>query len=134
MARETDIGGAVATYWSMLPVAVTGAQVVAAWSAAAGQVWKDELYVVDEDAAVWADFLFNSGQVRMTVCECALLVPRGDGPATHALTVVADAQADLNLGWALHTRMLEAVCGADWANPTSGARAVESWTSFGATR
>jgi hypothetical protein len=61
-----DLDAAVATYWSSMRVGVSDADIVAAWSAAAGAVWKDELYVADRDGATCASFLANSGQARMT--------------------------------------------------------------------
>jgi hypothetical protein len=120
-----DLDAAVATYWSLLRVGVTEADVTAAWTAAAGAVWKDEVHVADGRAS----FLFNSGHVRMTVCECALLVATLTTGVTHFLTVTADASLDL--GWALHTRTLDATWGDGWSNPSFGAEARRSWASFG---
>ena len=64
-----------AIYWSSTRVGVTDASVAEAWSQAAEASWRDELYVTERDDVTWAGFLFNSGDVRMTVCECALLIP-----------------------------------------------------------
>jgi hypothetical protein len=127
---ELDLDTAVATYWSDMRVGVTDADIVAAWTAAAGAVWKDELYVTESDGVTRASFLFNSGHVRMSVCECALLVAPVWGPTTNFLTVVVEESFGLNLGWALHTRTLDATWGAGWYNPSFGAEAVRSWTSF----
>src|SRR5262245_9026198 len=101
-----DLDAAVATYWSMTRA---GTDVVRAWTQAAHAIWKDELYVQDGRAS----FLANSGHARMTVCECVLLAR-----PTHFLTVVLEASFGLNLGWALHTRTLDATWGEGWPNPS----------------
>lgn len=119
------LDAAVATYWSLMRVGVTGDDVVAAWTAAASAVWKDELYVDGGRAS----FLANSGHARITVCECALLVAPPGG-TTHFLTAVLEESFGLNLGWALHTRTLDAAYGEGWPNPSFGGEAVRSWTSF----
>ena len=49
---------------------------------------------------------------------------------THFLTVVSEESFGLNLGWALHTRTLDATWGEGWPNPSFGAEALRSWTSF----
>ncbi|HWK29985.1 MAG TPA: hypothetical protein VNS09_25675 [Solirubrobacter sp.] len=118
-----DLDAAIGTYWSEVRVGVTGADVAAAWSAAAQAVWKDEVHVDQRDGATRASFLANSGQARMTVCECALLV----APAQF-LTVVLEQVLGLNLGWAIHTRTLDATWGEDWPNPSFGERALRDWS------
>ena len=125
-----DLEAAVATYWSSMRVGVTDADIVAAWTAAADGVWKDEVHVAERDGVLYAGFLFNSGHMRMTVCECALLVPPVWNRTTYFMTVVLEASLDLNLGWALHTRTLDATWGEGWLNPTFGADARRNWTSF----
>jgi hypothetical protein len=121
-----DLDAAISTYWSLLRVGVSEADVATAWAAAAEAVWKDELYVADGRAS----FLFNSGQVRMTVCECTLRTATLATGVPHFLTVVLEESFGLNLGWALHTRTLDAISGAGWENPSFGAEALRSWTSF----
>ena len=122
-----DLEAAVATYWSGMRVGVTDADIVAAWTAAAGAVWKDELYVERRDGATQASFLFNSGHVRMSVCECALLVAPVWNRTTYFLTVVLEEAHGLNLGWALHTRTLDATWGDGWWNPSFGQEAIRDW-------
>jgi hypothetical protein len=107
-------------------VSDTEAGIVSAWSAAAHAAWKDEVYVDDRRAS----FLANSGHARMTVCECVLLVAPIATGVPHFLTVVLEASLDLNLGWALHTRTLDATWGDGWPNPSFGADAVRNWSSF----
>jgi hypothetical protein len=83
-----------------------------------------------QDGTTVASFLFNSGQMRMTVCECALLVAPVWNGTTYFLTAVLEAQAGLNLGWALHTRTLDATWGEGWMQPSFGSEAVRSWRDF----
>ena len=125
-----DLEAAAAAYWSDMRVGVTDADIVAAWTAAAGAVWKDELYVEQRDGATVAGFLFNSGQVRMSVCECALLVAPVWNRTTYFLTVVLEEAYGLNLGWAMHTRTLDATWGDGWSNPSFGQEALRSWRDF----
>jgi hypothetical protein len=125
-----DLEAAVATYWSSMRVGVTDADVVTAWTAAADAVWTDELYVDQRDGATYASFLFNSGHVRMSVCECALLVAPVWNQTTYFLTVVLEEAYGLNLGWAMHTRTLDATWGEGWLNPSFGQEAVRSWSEF----
>jgi hypothetical protein len=120
---ELDLERAVGTYWSLTTISATPAAIVQAWSAAAQEAWTDELYVTEHDGVTWASFLFNSGQARMTVCECALLVSERRFPAPHFLTAVTEASFGVNLGWMLHVRAGRAVCGDSWANPTFGEQA-----------
>src|SRR4051812_12979456 len=125
-----DLDAAVATYWSDMRVGVSDADVVAAWTAAADAVWKDELYVTHGDGATWVSFLANSGHARMTVCECALLVPPAWDQTTYFLTVVLEEAFGLNLGWAMHTRTLDATWGEGWLNPTFGQEATRKWLDW----
>ena len=125
-----DLEAAVATYWSPMRVGVTDADVAAAWTAAADRVWKDEVHVAERDGVPHAGFLFNSGHMRMTVCECALLVAPVWNGTTYFMTVVLEASLDFNLGWALHTRTLDATWGEGWLNPFFGADARRNWASF----
>ncbi len=129
-----DLEAAVATYWSPMRVGVTDADIVAAWTAAADAVWKDEVHVLERDGVLHAGFLFNSGHVRMEVCECALLVAPVRNRTTYFLTAVLEGSFDLNLGWALHTRTLDATWGEGWMNPSFGEQARRDWTSFEAGR
>ena len=126
-----DLDAAVAVYWSSMRVGVSGTDIVAAWSATAGAVWKDELYVAERDGATWASFLANSGHMRMEVCECALLVGQASGPTTDFLTVVSSESFGLGLGWAMHTRTLDATWGEGWSNPHFGEAARHYWSQFG---
>ena len=112
-------------------VGVSDADIVAAWSAAAEAVWKDELYVAERDGVTCASFLANSGQMRMTVCECALLVGPVAGATTHFMTVVSEESFGLGLGWAMHTRTLDATWGDGWSNPYFGEAARHYWSQFG---
>jgi len=125
-----DLNAAVATYWSGMRVGVTETGIVAAWTAAAEAIWKDELYVDERDGATVASFLFNSGHVRMTVCACALLVAPVWDRTTYFLTAVLEAADGLNLGWALHTRTLDATWGEGWTQPSFGSDAVRNWSDF----
>ncbi|MBE2315011.1 hypothetical protein DVA67_003430 [Solirubrobacter sp. CPCC 204708] len=118
-----SLTSAEATFWSSLPVGVTDAQVVAAWAAAANDVWRDETHVADGHA----EFLFNSGHVRTTVAECVLLVAPV-WTTTDFLTAVTKTSFGLNLGWALHTRTLDALTGGRWENPLFGEQAVRRWS------
>jgi hypothetical protein len=127
---SVDLDAAVATYWSDMRVDVSDADIVAAWSAAADAVWKDELYVSQRDGATRASFLANSGHARMGVCECALLVPPVWNQTTHFLTVVVEDSFGLNLGWAMHTRTLDATWGEGWLNPTFGNEATRKWLDW----
>ena len=114
---------AEATFWSPLPVGVTDTQVAEAWAAAARDVWRDETVVADGRA----EFVFNRGHVRATVAECVLLVaPVWE--TTHFLTAVTQASQGLHLGWAVHTRTLDALTGGRWENPAFGEQAVARWT------
>ena len=129
MADAPDPSGAVAAYWSHLRLGISAGDVEAAWAAAAEQVWNDERYVARGASATRATFLFNSGHVRFTVCECVLHVaPFGD--TTHFLTAVLEATAGLDLGWAIHTRTLDTVWGPGWPNPAFGERAHDSWSQY----
>jgi len=125
-----DLDAAVSAYWSGMRVGVSDADVVAAWSAAADAVWKDELYVTEHDDATHAAFLFNSGHMRMTVCECALLVAPVWNRTTYFLTLVLEETHGLNLGWALHTRTLDATWGEGWMQPSFGSDALRNWRDF----
>jgi hypothetical protein len=125
-----DLDAAVGAYWSGMRVGVTDADIVAAWAAAADAVWKDERYVEQRDGATVASFLFNSGHVRTSVCECALLVPPVWNRTTYFLTVVLEESYGLNLGWALHTRTLDATWGDGWSNPSFGQQALRDWRNF----
>ena len=84
----------------------------------------------ERDGATCASFLFNSGHVRTTVCECALLVPPVWNRTTYFLTVVSEDSYGLNLGWALHTRTLDATWGDGWTNPSFGQEALRDWRNF----
>ena len=125
-----DLDAAVATYWSPMRVGVTDADVVTAWTAAADAVWKDEVHVQPRDGVLHAGFLFNSGHARMEVCECALLVAPVWNRTTYFLTVVRQQSFGLNLGWALHTRTLDATWGEGWMNPSFGEEAKRNWAAF----
>jgi hypothetical protein len=125
-----DLDAAVAVYWSSMRVGVSDADVVAAWSAAAEAVWKDELHVDRRDGATFADFLANSGHARMTVCRCALLVPPVWNETTYFLTVVLEESFGLSLGWAMHTRTLDTTWGEGWMNPSFGQQALHYWRDF----
>ena len=125
-----DLDAAVATYWSPMRVGVSDADIVAAWTAAADAVWKDEMYLAQREGTPVVSFLANSGHARMTVCECGLLVPPVWNRTTYFLTVVLEESFGLNLGWALHTRTLDAAWGEGWSNPSFGESALRDWTSF----
>jgi hypothetical protein len=127
MGSELHLASAEATYWSSTPVGVSDSDIATAWTAATSDVWKDEVHITVEDGHTRAAFLFNSGQVRMSVCECVLVV----GPVwttAHFLTAVMEEAYGLNLGWALHTRTLDAVTDGNWSNPYFGEAAVRYWT------
>lgn len=128
--RDIDVDTAVGTYWSLNRVGVFPEDIVAAWSQAAEAVWKDECHVTSRGGVTCADFLFNSGHVRMTVARCALRVAPLATGTSHFLTVVTFEIFGLNLGWALHTRTLDATWGEDWMNPTFGEQAVRKWENF----
>jgi hypothetical protein len=128
VTRGLHLAAAEATYWSSTPVGVTAADIRAAWAAAAGEVWKDEVHVDEAHQLTRAEFLFNSGHVRMTVCECVLLVAPVLGNTTHFLTAVVGKPSGPELGWALHTRTLDALEPGGWANPSFGEQARRSWT------
>ena len=66
----------------------------------------------------------------MSVCECALLDVPVSGRTTNFLTVVLEPSSGLNLGWALHTRTLDATWGDGWLNPSFGQEAVRNWSDF----
>ena len=125
--RELDLDSAVGTFWSLTIAGATVDGIVEAWSAAADEAWKDELHVEQRNGATWASFVFNSGQVRMTVCECVLLVSERNFGIPHYLTAVTSASFGVNLGWMLHVRAGQAVCGQYWANPSFDDDARRKW-------